>query len=190
MSAGPGAVSAMLSAGTGRREPRVQTCGLAARASLWDRLARALSRRAGSRVRRLSASSWAVRFSGRRPGGRRDRQTPVCRTVLPSRTFHHGTPECAMMSSPHLGHHAQDGDLTADIAVTVEPLCPAGGDGTCTSCSVPQLTTGGCLPGRYRLRYAVQDADGNAAELVLDAAVEEVRAAGFHPACCRMQCCR
>ncbi|PNH01163.1 hypothetical protein TSOC_012961 [Tetrabaena socialis] len=71
-----------------------------------------------------------------------------------------------------------DGDLTAFITTTVAAICPGGAEDTsCSGCSVAGLTTGACLPGRYRVTYSVANTQGLVTTAALDASVEQLTAA-------------
>ncbi|PNH11248.1 hypothetical protein TSOC_001938, partial [Tetrabaena socialis] len=71
-----------------------------------------------------------------------------------------------------------DGDLTAFITTTVAAICPGGAEDTsCSGCSVAGLTTGACLPGRYRVTYSVANTRGLVTTATLDASVEQLTAA-------------
>jgi hypothetical protein len=78
------------------------------------------------------------------------------------------------------------GDVTSSIIATVEGLCDTTDslDGgtvvACPGCTVVALTTGACLPGRYRIIYTAGGAGGSTSRSV-DVAVEQVCYAGF---CC------
>lgn len=58
----------------------------------------------------------------------------------------------------------QDGDITSRISVTDVTPCPPLTP-LCMRCAAAAASAGLCLPGKYLLRYAVSDSDGNLAEV-------------------------